>query len=113
MEPNITNADLPVTGNPRIDHWLALVGALVPLLSALAGFLNNRVRAAQTEGQAVSPAMLQAASVVNLLAVNFDKASQLAKLAKGLPAPTTTRGVVVNADAAVEAVQPEEPPKAG
>lgn len=94
MEPNITNPDLPVTGNPRIDHWLALVGALVPLMSALAGFLNNRVRASQVEGAAVSPAMLHAASLVNVLAVNLDKAGQLAKLAKGLPAATTTRGVV-------------------
>lgn len=102
MEPNILNDDLPVTGNPHIDHWLALVGALVPLMSALAGFLNNRVRTAQVEGQQLSPAMLQAASLVNVLAVNLDKAGQLAKLAKGLPAATTTRGVV-NA--------PAEPPK--
>jgi len=114
MEPNILNDELPVTGNPRIDHWLALAGAMVPLMSALAGFLNNKVRIAQSEGQAVDPKMLQAAQIVNLLAINLDKAKQLGALAKGKPTPTTTRGVVVNADAAAEAVTPpSEPPKAG
>ena len=118
MEPNITNPDLPVTGNPRIDHWLALIGALVPLMSALAGLLNNRERSSQVEGQQVSPAMLHAASLVNVLAVNLDKASQLAKMAKGLPTPTTTRGVVNGAPVAAEppppvpaGPPPAEPPK--
>lgn len=109
MEPNILNDELPVTGNPRIDHWLAIAGALVPVMSALAGFLNNKVRLAQTEGQAVSPSMLQAAQVVNLLAVNLDKAKQLGALARGRAVPTTTRGAVVNASAAAEAVDPEAP----
>lgn len=99
MEPNITNPDLPVTGNPRIDHWLALIGALVPLMSALAGHLNNKVRLAQAAGVETDATLLKAAQIVNLLAVNFDKAKQLGALAKGLPTPTTTRGVV-NAPAA-------------
>lgn len=111
MEPNILNDDLPVTGNVHIDHWLALIGALVPLMSAIAGLLNNRVRASQIEGAAVSPAMLQAASIVNLLAVNLDKANQLAKLAKGLPTPTTTRGVVNAEPAPAPAAPAAEPVK--
>lgn len=94
MDPNITNPDLPVTGDPRIDHWLALIGALVPLMSAFAGFLNNKVRAAQVAGAEINPAMLHAASLVNVLAVNLDKAGQLAKLAKGRPVSTTTRGIL-------------------
>jgi hypothetical protein len=121
MEPNILNDDLPVTGNVHVDHWLALVGALVPLMSALAGFLNNKVRVAQSEGQALDPKMLQAAQIVNLLAVNLDKAKQLGALARGKTVPTTTRGTVVNASAATEAIDPAalaepkpvEPPKAG
>lgn len=115
MEPNILNADLPVTGNPHVDHWLALAGALVPVMSAVAGFLNNKVRLAQSEGQAVSPGMLQAAQIVNLLAVNLDKAKQLGALAKGLPTATTTRGVVNAPAAPAPAAQepaPVDPPKA-
>lgn len=111
MEPNILNDELPVTGNPRIDHWLALIGALVPLMSILSSHLNNKVRQSQVSGAEVSPAMLQAASIVNLLAINLDKAKQLGALAKGKSVPTTTRGVVVNASAGAEAVNPE-PPKA-
>ena len=48
--------------------------------------------------------LLKAAQLVNLLAVNLDKAKQLGALAKGKTTATTTRGVV-NA--------PVEPPKAG
>ena len=96
------------TGNATFDHVLAILGALVPLFSAIAGLLNGKVRSAQTEGQAVSPAMLNAASIVNLLAVNLDKANQLASLAKGKPTPTTTRGVVNGAPEA-----PPEDPKLG
>jgi hypothetical protein len=103
MEPNILNDDLPVTGNVHIDHWLALVGALVPLMSALAGFLNNKVRISQATGVEADAKLLRAAQLVNLLAVNLDKAKQLGALAKGKPTPTTTRGVVNDAPATPEA----------
>ena len=108
MEPNILNDDLPVTGNVHIDHWLALVGALVPLMSALAGFLNNKVRIAQAAGIETDAKLLKAAQLVNLLAVNLDKAKQLGALAKGKTTATTTRGVVNGAPAPAA----NEPPKA-
>lgn len=95
----------PLTGSTTFDHVLAFLGALVPLMSAIAGLLNGRVRSAQSEGQEVSPALLNAASVVNLLAVNLDKAKQLASLAKGQPTPTTTQGVL-NAEPAAEEPKP-------
>lgn len=76
----------PITGSTQLDHLLAILGALVPLASAIAGYLNAKVRSAQSEGAAVSPALLKAAAVVNLAAVNIDKANQLSSLAK--PAKT-------------------------
>lgn len=87
MEP-ATSA--PLTGSSTLDHVLAILGALVPLFSALAGFFNARVRQAQTDGSAVSPGMLRAVAFLNVAAVNIDKAAQLASLAAGKPVPTTT-----------------------
>lgn len=80
MEPNITNPDLPVTGNPRIDHWLALAGALIPAASALAGHLNQKIRDAKDAGEEVSEGLLKFAQIVNLVAVNLDKSKQIGKL---------------------------------
>jgi len=94
MEPNILTDAAPVTGNTALDHILTIIGALVPIFSAIAALLNNKVRAAQSNGDEVSPGMLKAIAAMNVMAVNFDKAKQLGDLAKGKPAPTTTRGVV-------------------
>ena len=101
MEPTVTPA--PVTGNATIDHVLVIVGALVPLLSALAGFLNARVRARSAAGEAVSPNVLRAIALLNVGAVNLDKASQLVALAAGKPVPATAQ--------APQAQAPLEPPK--
>jgi hypothetical protein len=87
MDPT---ASQPLTGSTTLDHVLAILGALVPLFSALAGFLNARVRKAQSEGNEVSSGMLRAVAVLNLAAVNVDKAAQLAALAAGKPVATTT-----------------------
>jgi len=80
MEPNILDANLPVTGNPRIDHWLALVGALMPMFSMLAGRLNQQIRDAKDAGEEVSESLLKFARIVNLVAVNLDKSKQIAKM---------------------------------
>lgn len=80
MEPNILNDELPVTGNPRIDHWLALAGALIPAASALAGHLNQKIRDAKDAGEEVSEGLLKFAQIVNLVAVNLDKSKQIGKL---------------------------------
>ena len=80
METHIFEANLPVTGNPRIDHWLAIAGALVPMCSVLAGKLNQQIRDAQAEGEEVSAGVLKFAQIVNLIAVNLDKSKQIAKM---------------------------------
>jgi hypothetical protein len=110
MEPT------PFTGSLTFDHVLAFLGALVPLMSALAAFLNHKVRVSGT----ASPFLLNAAAAVNVLAVNVDKATQLAKLARGLPVPSTPApaapAVVDVGAAAVEpapAGQPEVCPTCG
>jgi hypothetical protein len=71
-----------MTTGQKIEHLLAFLGALVPLMSALASFINHKVRKAQEAGEDVSSLLLHTGSVLNVGAVNLDKAVQLAKLAK-------------------------------
>jgi hypothetical protein len=119
MEPNILDADLPVTGNPRIDHWLALAGALVPMCSMLAGKLNQQIRDAQAAGEEVSEGLLKAAQIVNLIAVNLDKSKQIAKMVADMRAAKKGLGAAVQPAPAPESPghipagpAPSEPPKA-
>lgn len=97
MEPTASPA--LVTGNATIDHILVIVGALVPLLSAIAGFLNSRVRSSQAAGEPVSAGALRAIALLNVAAVNLDKAQQLAALAAGKPVASTTPSPAAPADA--------------
>jgi hypothetical protein len=71
----------------KIEHILAVLGALVPLASALASFLNHMVRQKQAEGKDVHPALLATGSFLNVASVNLDKAVQLAKMVRGKGAP--------------------------
>lgn len=66
----------------QVQNVLSIVGALVPLMSALASFLNHIVRQKQERGEEVSKMLLNSGAVLNVGAVNLDKALQLAKLAK-------------------------------
>jgi len=71
-----------MTPEQKLEHVLAFVGALVPLMSALASLINHIVREKQAKGEAVSAALLQSGALLNVGAVNLDKAVQLANLAK-------------------------------
>jgi hypothetical protein len=115
MEPHILDADLPVTGNPRVDHWLALAGALVPMCSMLAGKLNQQIRDAQAAGEEVSEGLLRAAQIVNIVAVNLDKSKQIAKMVADMRAAKKALAgapATPAAPAAPPAPAPSEPPKA-
>ena len=114
MEPNILNDELPVTGNPRIDHWLAIAGALVPMCSMLAGKLNQQIRDAQAAGEEVSEGLLRAAQIVNLVAVNLDKSKQIAKMVADMRVAkkALTGAPAAPAAAPVTPPAPSEPPKA-
>lgn len=71
----------------KLEHVLAILGALVPLASAVASLLNHMVRAKRERGEDVSPLLLHAGSVLNVASVNLDKAVQLGKLARSPKAP--------------------------
>lgn len=70
----------------KVESVLAVLGALVPVLSALASLLNHVVRERQAAGEPVSKTLLSAGAVLNVGAVNLDKALQLAKAVKSKPA---------------------------
>lgn len=66
----------------RIDLVLEIVGVIVPLLSSLASLFNGKVRAKQAQGVEVPPFMAKAGAVLNVGAMNFDKAHQLLSMVK-------------------------------
>ena len=66
-----------------LEHALAVVGAIVPVASAIASALNQHVRDAQTKGETVPSWMLHVVALVNAAALNGDKVVQLVKLVRG------------------------------
>lgn len=67
-----------------LEHITSIIGVIVPILSAIASALNANVRKTQAEGKPVSPALAKVGAVVNVGALNLDKAQQLAALVKSL-----------------------------
>jgi hypothetical protein len=104
MDPNT-----PITGTSALDHVLAIVGALVPLLSALASFVNWKVRQVTAAGQEPSKALLATGSILNVASVNLDKGVQFAQMARGKPVAHTQAAPapVPAVPAAVESPKPE------
>jgi hypothetical protein len=77
MEP------IPQTGNPKLDHWLALAFMVTNTASIAASALNAKIRSAiDSEGEAPKP-FIVAALVLNYAAFNIDKAMQMQKLLRG------------------------------
>lgn len=66
-----------------IDGLIGIAGIVVPVASLAASLLNQRIRGAQADGKAVDAWVLKVAAVLNVIALNGDKALQAAKLAKG------------------------------
>lgn len=66
-----------------LEHALAIVGATVPVASAIASALNQHVRDAQANGEAVASWLLHVVTLVNAAALNGDKVVQLVKLVRG------------------------------
>lgn len=77
MEP------LLVTGNATLDHWLAILGIVMSVSSTAASVLNGKIRAALDEGDEIPALFLYAGLVINTVALNVDKASQMNRLIKG------------------------------
>lgn len=112
-----------MTGSERLDYILAIVGALVPLMSAVSSLVNHVIRAKSDAGEKVSPMLSGAGTVLNFASINIDKAIQLANMARGKAVPTTSTlgteaglkpGAVGGVDAKVDAKPtPPVPPPAG
>jgi len=66
-----------------LEHALAIVGAIVPVASAIASGLNQHVRDAQAKTETVPSWLLHVVAVVNAAALNGDKVVQLVKLVRG------------------------------
>ena len=66
----------------NLEHVLAIVGALVPLASALAGVVNAQIRNQTASGETVSTGLLRAGQILNFAAVNLDKVAQFGKAAR-------------------------------
>ena len=61
-----------------IEHILAIIGAILPIASAIASALNQQVR----EAEAPTSGALKAQVAINALALNFDKVKQATALLK-------------------------------
>lgn len=79
-----------VTGNHKIDFVLSIVGALVPVFSAMASFVNHWIRVQTNQGQQPAPAMLMAGAALNAVSMNLDKGVQFVKMASGKEVPQTS-----------------------
>ena len=91
-----------MTEDQKWDHILAIVGACVPLISALASLVNHIVRKKLEAGEKVSPILTGTGTVLNLGAVNIDKAIQFVKI-------TRSKGVLAAAAATAGAEAPAAP----
>lgn len=80
---------MPVTGNPTLDHWLAILGIVMSVSSTAASVINAKIRTALDEGHEIPALFLYTALAANYLALNVDKAAQLHKLLRGHPMVVT------------------------
>jgi len=65
-----------------LDTAVSVAGAIVPVLSAIASFINHLVRTSKASGKKPASVLLATGAVLNAGAVNIDKAIELAKMLK-------------------------------
>jgi hypothetical protein len=63
-----------------VEHVLAIIGAIVPIFSAIASALNQHARTAEAPSANVAKAQV----IVNALALNLDKVKLAAAALKAL-----------------------------
>jgi hypothetical protein len=63
-----------------VEHILAIIGAIVPVFSAIASALNQHARKVEAPSANVAKAQV----VVNALALNIDKVKQAAEIIRAL-----------------------------
>lgn len=69
-----------------IDQLTGLAGVIIPLASVIASAVNHYVREAQAKGETLPEWLLKLAAALNILALNGDKALQIAKVVKAAKA---------------------------
>ena len=63
-----------------LEHILAVIGAIVPVFSAIASALNQHARGAEAPSANVAKAQV----IVNALALNLDKVRQAAAVVQSM-----------------------------
>lgn len=69
-----------------MEGLIAQAGIVIPVASLLASAVNQYIRGCQEKGEAVPAWLLHASGILNVCALNGDKAMQMIKLAKSLKA---------------------------
>lgn len=77
---------ITVRDSMSVDQILHILGAVVPLLSAVASFLNHLVRVRKESGSEVPALLAGSGALLNVGALNLDKALQLARMLKAAKA---------------------------
>ena len=77
----------------KIEHYLAIAGVAVSVLSGLSSVVNHLIREKQVANEPVSAGMIRLGMVLNLLSVNLDKALVLTRAARGKPLASGTAAV--------------------
>mgnify|MGYP006269921497 CR=1 FL=1 len=91
----------------KTEHYLAIAGVAVSVLSGFASLVNHLIREKQIAKEPVSRGMLRLGALLNLLSVNLDKALVLTRAVRGKP---LVSGSAVLAHASVPAPTPETAP---
>lgn len=68
------------------DSVISIVGAVVPVLSAVASFVNHVVRVQVEAGKAPHALLLALGGLLNVGALNVDKSIQFVKMARSFGA---------------------------
>ena len=66
------------------EHLMGMVGVVVPIASVVVSALNHYVRDMQAKGEAIPAWLLHVIGMLNVAAMNGDKALQMIKLAQSL-----------------------------
>lgn len=110
---------MPDALHPTIMLILAVLGALVPIMSLFSSMLNSSIRTRTDKGEKIAPALTFFASLLNFIALNLDKGIQMGKMAFGQAVINTVTAPVTAAPAvgpetakAVDAAKPVDAPKA-
>ena len=82
----------------KIEHYLAISGVVVTVLSTVASLVNHVIRDRQVNGETVPRWLLNVGALMNLLSANFDKTLVLVRAARGKPLVSGTAAATASAE---------------